>query len=167
LTGDSKIQPATELIGCWNTPAAESTWKAIQNVSIENTRQYESVFVFIPRNKYQMQSEPSKKTEQSKNRLAASVWPTWSYLDLNELRKGGFLASPMPYEKRFWRTLGQNTTLVYSKPVGIRGFICQLPSLWSRGENNDSGLNLKAVATLTEPEQPFWLDVNSENTDQA
>ena len=45
--------------------------------------------------------------------------------------------------------------------------MCQLPSEWTRGENNDSGLNLKAVATLTEPEQPLWLDVNSEKTNQA
>ncbi|WP_218565785.1 MULTISPECIES: phospholipase D-like domain-containing protein [Pseudomonas] len=167
LTGNSKIQPATELIGCWNTPAAESTWKAIQKISTENTREYEKSFVFIPRNQSQVQAETLDHTNQNKNKLAASVWPTWSYRDANELRKGGLLAYPMPYEKRFWRSLGENTPPVYPKPKIIKGFMCQLPSEWTRGENNDSGLNLKAVATLTEPEQPLWLDVNSEKTNQA
>lgn len=167
LTGSSNIQPARELIGCWNMPVAESTWRAIQTVASENTRQFETVFDFIPRNKSKAQIETSPNPVQHPNGVAASVWPTWAYRDLNELEKGGDLAVPMPYEKYFWRSAGKKIPLAYSAPKGIQGFICRLPIDWTRGENNDSGLNLKAVASLMKLEQPTRLGEISAKQDRA
>lgn len=55
---------------------------------------------------------------------------------------------PMPYEERFWRSSNLSPVRVFVPPTGIQGFICALPINWTRGENNDSGLNTTVLANL-------------------
>lgn len=75
-----------------------------------------------------------------------STWPTWDYRDLANIDYGGDLMEPMPYEERFWSSNTQAEVKMFSPPAGVQGFICALPVNWTRGENNDSGLNLSILA---------------------
>lgn len=52
----------------------------------------------------------------------------------------------MPYQEQFW----QDENKAYAPPHGVQGFICQLPTQWTRGENNNSGFNLTVLAQATE-----------------
>tara|TARA_R110000764_G_scaffold138885_6_gene226733 strand:+ start:899 stop:4111 length:3213 start_codon:yes stop_codon:yes gene_type:complete len=167
LTGKSNIQPANELFGCWNTPAAESTWRAIQRLSRDNSNLYERVFNFIPQNISQVQPKTTPDMTNYKKGFPAPVWPTWAYRSLTKLKQGGSLESPMAYERRFWRPVDQDMPLVYAQPRGTKGFICQIPTQWTRGENNDSGLNLKTVAKLMELKQHSVFGVASNQNEQA
>ena len=66
---------------------------------------------------------------------------------------GGELMEPMPHEERFWRSNTLADVKMFSPPVGVQGFICALPVNWTRGENNDSGINLSILAqTFQQPE---------------
>ncbi|WP_304640856.1 hypothetical protein, partial [Pseudomonas sp.] len=47
-----------------------------------------------------------------------------------------------------WRGDAHLPPRSYAPPFGVRGFICQLPTQWTRGENNDSGINLTVLAQL-------------------
>ena len=57
---------------------------------------------------------------------------------------------PMPHEERFWRSNTLADVKMFSPPVGVQGFICTLPVNWTRGENNDSGINLSILAQTFE-----------------
>lgn len=52
----------------------------------------------------------------------------------------------MPYEEAFWRSTSLTPVKNFSPPIGVQGFICALPTNWTRGENNDSGINLTVLA---------------------
>lgn len=147
LTKPSKIQPATALTACLTTPAAESTWQAIQRRAERNTRAYEKAFDFIPRNISQVQPDITPDMTGFPNGFPAPVWPTWAYKSLENLRASGDFVTPMPYQEQFW----QDENKVYASPQGVQGFICQLPTQWTRGENNNSGYNLTVLAQVTEP----------------
>ena len=54
----------------------------------------------------------------------------------------------MPHEERFWRSSTLAPVKSFAPPEGIRGFICALPTNWTRGENNDSGISLAVLAQL-------------------
>lgn len=146
LTKPSKIQPATALTACLTTPAAESTWQAIQAHALDNTINYEAVFDFIPRNISKVQPDITPDMTGFPNGFPASVWPAWAYKDLADLEAGGDFVSPLPYQEQFW----QDENKAYAPPEDIYGFICQLPTQWTRGENNNSGFNLTVLAQATE-----------------
>ncbi|WP_022964667.1 phospholipase [Halopseudomonas pelagia] len=148
LTKSSRIQPATALESCLTQPAAESSWRAIQALAKDNTSAYEESFDFIPQNVSQVQPRVTPDMAAFPNGFPAPVWPTWAYRSLDELRRGGDLVEPMPYEEQFWRGDIHLPPRAYSPPLGVQGFICQLPTQWTRGENNDSGINLTILAQL-------------------
>jgi phospholipase D1/2 len=149
ITQASGVSPATGLEQYLEQPAAEQTWKAIQKRARLNSRLYEKSFDFIPQNisKVQPRKTPDMGTYK-KTGFPTSTWPTWAYRDLKELRKGGELMEPMPYEERFWRTNTLTEIKSFAPPVGVQGFLCALPTNWTRGENNDSGINLTILAQL-------------------
>ena len=154
-TKASKIQPAAGLSACLTQPAAESSWKAIQARAETNSRAYERAFNFIPQNISQTQPKVTPtEMDLFPDGFSASVWPTWAYNSLKNLKDGGLLAAPMPFEERFW-----NTGQPYPAPIGIQGFICELPTQWARGENNDSGLNKSMLAH--QESQPDSLDIST------
>lgn len=65
---------------------------------------------------------------------------------------------PIPYEERFWHSDTLAAVKSFSSPVGVQGFICALPVNWTRGENNDSGINLSILAQVLEnPERSSAL----------
>lgn len=144
----SKVQPASGLQSCLNQPAAENTWRAIQLRARRNTEAYEEVFDFIPRNTSEIQPRNTADMSGRPDDFPASIWPTWVYRDLANLQAGGHLMEAMPYEESFWRGDIHLPPRAYTRPLGVQGFICHLPTQWARGENNDSGLNLTIVAQL-------------------
>ena len=148
MTKVSRVQPATGLQSCLDQPAAESSWRAIQLRARRNAEAYETAFDFIPRNTSLVQPHITPDMTGFQNGFPGSVWPTWAYRDLTDLVAGGDLIEPMPYEDTFWRGDIYLPPRAYAAPQGIQGFICQLPTQWTRGENNDSGLNLAMLAWL-------------------
>lgn len=146
-TKASRVQPAAELSACLTQPAAESSWKAIQRQAAANSDAYATSFNFIPQNISQTQPLVTPgDMDIYPNGFPASVWPTWAYHSLKNLKKGGALATPMPFEEQFWSEIPH-----YQAPVGIEGFICQLPTRWTQGENNKSGINNTIIADNKEP----------------
>lgn len=145
--GSSGVSPASGLAQYLEQPAAEETWKSIQARAQTNTDFYNSSFDFIPQDISQVQ--PRKTPNMGKYQKAGfptSTWPTWAYRDLDNIDYGGELMEPMPHEERFWRSDTLAAVKTFSPPVGVQGFICALPVNWTRGENNDSGINLSILA---------------------
>ncbi|WP_204373938.1 hypothetical protein, partial [Pseudomonas aeruginosa] len=70
---------------------------------------------------------------------------TTAYRKPGELRAGGQLMEPMPYQEIFWRSSNLTSVKTFPPPNGVSGFITALPTSWTRGERNDSGLNLSDV----------------------
>ncbi len=157
MTGSSGVSPATGLAQYLGQPAAEETWRAIQLQAQENMELYNRVFDFIPQNISQVQ--PRKTPDMGKYEktgFPTSTWPTWAYRDLEFLERGGELMEPMPYEERFWRSDILAAVKSFAPPVGVQGFICAVPTNWTRGENNDSGINLSILA-LEQSERDWAL----------
>jgi phosphatidylserine/phosphatidylglycerophosphate/cardiolipin synthase-like enzyme len=168
ITENSGVGPATGLEKYLEQPAAKKTWQAIQRQAQENTELYNRVFDFIPQNISQVQPRKTPDMElYKKTGFPTSTWPTWAYRDLKELRKGGELMEPMPYEERFWRSNTLAEVKSFKPPVGIQGFICALPTNWTRGENNDSGINLTILAQLLEQSGQTFADAGGMHAEGA
>lgn len=148
MTGSSGVSAATGLTQYLVQPAAEKTWRAIQERARDNSGIYNKVFDFIPQNISQVQPRKTPEMTGYPDGFPTSTWPTWAYRDLKELRNGGELIEPMPHEERFWRSNTLAPVKTFAPPVGVQGFICALPTNWTRGENNDSGINLTILANL-------------------
>jgi phospholipase D1/2 len=54
---------------------------------------------------------------------------------------------------------------MFSPPVGVQGFICTLPTNWTRGEKNDSGINLTILAQLFEKSDQKLAEANGMRTE--
>lgn len=148
LPKTSRVQPANGLGKYVTQPAAEQTWKEIQKLAEKNTYAYELAFDFIPRNVSRVQPRKTPQMKGFEKGFPAPIWPTWAYRDLEYLTRGGELMEPMPYEERFWRSNNLTPVKTFAHPAGIQGFICTLSINWTRGENNDSGLNSTVLANL-------------------
>jgi phospholipase D1/2 len=133
---DGARHPANSLRGVIDTPAAPSTWKAIQKIAFDNAVAYQIAFPFVPR----VTGVPS------------SIWPTWDVT-------GKKLRHYMPFHDHFWRneteldkrdtkfTWAPSTRGPERAPVGVQGFIVALPISWTAGENNDSKMNRSLLAS--------------------
>ena len=125
-------EPARELAPVVETPAAQGTWEAIQSIAHANALAYQTVFPFLAK----VQGKSS------------SIWPTWD--------KGiRGLSSHMPFNERFWRaneamddplSWEAKSRKTESPPLNIQGFIVELPTSWTAGEDNMSGMNLTLLA---------------------
>lgn len=137
LFGLTGATPAQELEPLIPAPAAPETWIAIQNVAHANAVAYQQAFPFLAR----VAGKPS------------SIWPTW------ESAEHG-LNGHMPFHPNFW-AMGKRSSESLSweaasirreiPPVATRGYIVALPTTWTAGENNTSGMNLTLLAELTTP----------------
>lgn len=146
----SGVRPASQLAAVLDKPADAATWKAIQKVSKDNADFYANAFSHIPQNKSQV--GPG----------AASIWATWAYPKTFHdqdgkipVREGGEQKYRMPFEATFWKPLGSKLADAKLKPlppmrapVGVQGFIVAHPLDWTRGENNNSGMNLRLLALI-------------------
>ncbi|MBP5123070.1 phospholipase, partial [Pseudomonas protegens] len=148
LTKPSSVKPATELEQYLDQPAAKATWQAIQEQAESNMKFYNKSFNFIPQNISRLQVIDAAARERFKNGFPCPVWSTWIYRDLREFRAGGELFEPMPYEEKFWKSKTLADVKSFSFPTGVEGFITALPLNWTRGENNDSGLNKTMIADI-------------------
>ncbi|WP_339490369.1 phospholipase D-like domain-containing protein [Pseudomonas sp. EL_65y_Pfl2_R95] len=167
LTKRSSIQQASELAEYLAQPAAKEAWQAIQKQANINTSFYNRTFNFIPQNISQLQPKVTPKMEGFENGFPTPIWPTWTYRNLEEFSKGGELQEAMPYEDAFWRSTSLTPVKSFSPPIGVQGFICALPTNWTRGENNDSGINLSILAQnqkqkIFEPNDTFAMTANDQ-----
>lgn len=146
----SGVRPASQLATVLDKPADAATWKAIQKVSKDNADFYANAFSYIPQNKSQV--GPG----------AASIWATWAYPETFydqggkiPKREGGEQKYRMPFEATFWKPLVSKLADAKLKPLppmrapaGVQGFIVAHPLDWTRGENNNSGMNLRLLALI-------------------
>jgi phospholipase D1/2 len=125
-------EPASSLSGLINKPASTAAWEEIQRVAYANALAYQNAFLFLA----------------NVHGKASSIWPTW------EKDKRG-LNHHMPFDERFWRvddimdealSWKAKSRAPESSPKGIQGFIVALPTSWTEGENNMSGMNLTLLA---------------------
>lgn len=126
--------PAPSLKGMISRPAAPETWKAIQVTAQRNALLYRKAFPFLPAS----DGSPS------------SIWPTWN----SKLHALGYF---MPFNEQFWRskevgdesfTWDAKKRAAESSPAGVEGYIVALPTQWTSGENNSSGMNLTMLANV-------------------
>lgn len=89
------------------------------------------------------------------------LWPTWN----NEKRR---LNHHMPFDERFWRedrihdekfTWDAQSRAKETAPTGVKGFLVALPTFWTAGESNISGMNNFLVANNI---APSGIDENPE-----
>lgn len=131
--------PATSLANVIDKPASRETWRAIQKVAHLNALAYASAFRFLP----VVQGKPS------------SIWSTWN-------REKQTMDHHMPFNERFWRddevrdetrTWDAKSRAPEKRPVGVKGFIVELPTTWTQGENNFSAMNLTILAENETPQE--------------
>ena len=75
--------------------------------------------------------------------------------------------APLPYKERFWHSGTLAAVKSFAPPVGVQGFICALPTNWTRGENNDSGINLSILAQLLEQPDQTLADAGGNYKDEG
>ncbi|POA80395.1 phospholipase D-like domain-containing protein [Pseudomonas protegens] len=148
LTKPSSVKPATELEQYLDQPAAKATWQAVQKRASQNESFYNERFDFIPQNISLLQIIDADMLKEYGDGFPCPVWPTWIYRSLRKLGAGGELSEPMPYEERFWKSKTLASVKSFSPPTEVEGFITALPLNWTRGENNDSGLNKTMIADV-------------------
>ena len=133
--------PAVSLKDVISRPAAPATWAAIQKMAAKNALAYQTSFRFLPT----VEGDGS------------SIWPTW-----NPIKH--VLDYIMPFDERFWRkaevrdetfTWDANSRAPESSPVGVQGFIVELPINWTQNEKNLSGMNLSLLAGVPAEEGLF------------
>lgn len=141
------VQPASTLASVLDKPAAPGTWEAIQQVAQANTRAYEQVFDFIPQSTSPVQTRLTPDLPpRYEGGFPCSVWPTWAYRNAEARDGGGQQLQPLPHEQAFWRSDTLQEVRSFPAPEGIRGFITALPTNWTQGERNHSGLHFSAIA---------------------
>ncbi|MGZ9127325.1 MAG: phospholipase D-like domain-containing protein, partial [Candidatus Binatia bacterium] len=125
-------RPARSLEEVADKPAAKETWEAIQRIAHLNALTYQKAFPFLA-------------SVQGK---ASSIWPTWEGASRR-------LEYQMPFNAQFWRandandeslSWDANARATEAPPIGIQGFIVTLPTSWTEGENNLSGMSLTLMA---------------------
>ena len=131
-------------------PASEAVWRAIQQRARDNSKAYEAVFNFIPQNFSQFQVIEESMRKKYREGFPASIWPTWTYKTVEDLNLGGQLEEPPACKEEFWVSRTRAGVKFHLPPQGIQGFITALPTGWTKGENNDSGLNLTILAGTEE-----------------
>jgi len=184
IFGLNSKRPAASLAAVLDQPAAPSSWKAIQEVAYNNTRAYEDAFYYIPRSSAHPNVQAKVADDKSKRPPPASIWPTWQYINyLDHTIKGGKLKYRMPFDPLFWRetnyddatgswNVGVDVThrkalAPTSAPDVIGGFITELPVYWTEHENNQSGMNLTALANNNQKHYANRAIVADANTDET
>jgi phospholipase D1/2 len=91
--------------------------------------------------------------------LGASLWHAWYYNNYGDHDLGGKMAYRMPFEPEFWQppesgeaqpahTYYARTNAPVSAPQGVQDYIVELPTQWTLGEDNNSGMNMMLIAQL-------------------
>jgi phospholipase D1/2 len=162
LAGGNK--PAEELREVLEKPAAPETWRKIQQVAADNADRYAEAFAFIPRDTPDssvQQKDPSVVDPVTRRPLdlGASLWPTWHYNNYGNHDLGGKMAYRMPFEAELWQppepgkvepahTYYARSNAPVSAPQGVKGYIVELPTQWTLGEDNNSGMHMALIAQL-------------------
>ncbi|MGU0632959.1 phospholipase, partial [Pseudomonas aeruginosa] len=162
------VKPASELSAYLCMPAAQEAWEAIQMRAERNSELYAASFSFIPQNISQAQLLLTPELpKEFKDGFPTSIWPTWAYRSPDELRAGGQLMEAMPYQEAFWRSSTLASVKTFPSPDGVSGFITALPTNWTRGERNDSGLNLTILAHRDSSSRSTQVAMNGDSPEQG
>jgi phospholipase D1/2 len=161
LKSGNRKAPALASAAILDSPAAPTTWRAIQKCARDNAGIYEKAFWFVPRSAPRPEIQAKRPDDKEEASPFASLWPTWQYKNYTEHDEGGRLLHRMPFDEWFWHKPGPrdgatNTWNVANNaatgnapeavPKGVEGFIVALPIHWTRRENNLSGINLTVIA---------------------
>ncbi len=165
-TKKSAVPACTGLEDCLDQPAAERTWRSIQEKAKSNAERYAKAFNFIPQDFSSLQVIDTSTAHLYPNGFPASIWPTWTYRSTLELEFGGQLADRLPHEHAFWDSKSLMGVKQYASPQGVAGFITALPVSWTKGENNDSGLNLTIIAHNDSKNDLYFTDLKNPMTRQ-
>ncbi|ENB5758780.1 hypothetical protein PS031_00270 [Escherichia albertii] len=119
-------------------PAKAANWQDIRNLALRNTRYYEEVFNFIPRNYVNDDVEKNEMYDDHKDELMASICPVFGDKNLIPAEA----AKNMPFSADFWNKYKKdiefrNAYLDKTEILkNIKGYITLLPIHWTEGENN-------------------------------
>jgi len=133
--GNEIVGAASSLSTLIETPAAQATIKAIQELATSNAELYSRAFPYVPWSK----SESSRVGGEG-----ASLWPPCS--KGGEKSDAAKVEAEMPFDERFWTSNSKE-----SAPKGIRGFFTALPTYWTSGENNQPGKMSTVLLTQSTP----------------
>ncbi|QLY71043.1 phospholipase [Citrobacter freundii] len=129
--GDKKFKSFLEM------PAKAEGWQHIRELALENTRYYENVFDFIPRN-YLNKINKDNTYEDNASGKPAFLWPVYKSKNPTVIES----IKNMPFSVDFWRAYKTNLNFrktIYDKDnqlKNIKGYITLLPIHWTEGENN-------------------------------
>lgn len=135
---------ATSLQSAIKAPGSPDSWRRIQAQAQKNADAYEAAFPFVAKNW-------SGKFLQNGQPVPASILPTWNpelVVPPTE-NESGNLASPLPFQPRFWSAPQHNPAGV-SQLDSIKGFFTALPIEWTRGENIHIKFPVALVADIND-----------------
>lgn len=114
-------------------PAKAENWQKIRELALKNTRYYEEVFEFIPRN-YLNDVVKDEMYDDHKDELMAPIWPIFGGENITIAEA----AKNMPFSADFWHRYKNNDVFMDKKDNlnNIKGYITLLPIHWAEGENN-------------------------------
>lgn len=121
-------------------------WSQIQEIARSNSKYYEQVFNFIPRNFYNVENADSSDLTKNKDSKPAtqqnrtSIWPT---LPANASEIEG-KERGMPFSDSFWEHY--QFTDKQGGMKKIKGYFTTLPVHWTEGENNLIPYNTRLIA---------------------
>ncbi|VAE73062.1 Uncharacterised protein [Enterobacter hormaechei] len=118
-------------------PAKAENWQKIRTLALRNTKYYEEVFDFIPRN-YVDDVEKDEMYDDHKDELMASIWPVFGSKNIIPAEA----VKNMPFSADFWNKYKKDIKFrkMYLDKTeilkNINGYITLLPIHWTEGENN-------------------------------
>jgi phospholipase D1/2 len=105
-------------------PVAQSSWEDIRDRAQANTLAYEAVFPHIPKNQ-------------------VGIWPTIKMAEKTPDEPARRISGLMPFDAEFWEEDNQAAYIksAIAELKNIQGYITLLPWLWTRAQDNKSGLH--------------------------
>ena len=146
------VEPADVPDSVVEAPAAEGTIRAIQRLANANSRAYEAVLQWVPKN-----ADRSRASlETSSGQMGSSIWPGWKSSD-DDTRQ--------PWSKRFVYPPGEAMSRLTGR---VKGFWCSYPYMWTQGQNNyDRRIALELLSNVKPSEANTLVKKNDQDSNAA
>ncbi|AWH87256.1 phospholipase D-like domain-containing protein [Limnobaculum parvum] len=130
-------------------PYSERTIEAINQIAEDNSRIYDKMFNFIPRNYF----------GNSEDEQFSSIFPT---LDSENINKGNKIdKKTLPLYPEFWANYVNSD----KKELGdTQGYITQFPIFWGNTENNNTGM---AEQSITQNDNYHGIDILNQSAEEV
>lgn len=140
---------AEECAEALDKPALKASWEKIQSLAENNTKIYESIFNFTPRNspkvnseeRYDISEDDLQDSEISR-RSPASIWPLLKSNQENRLSD----IESMPFSDVFWSKYEKMKFNNKTQATNIKGYFTTLAINWTSGEDNLLPYNMRLIA---------------------